>query len=209
MRHTMARPASAQLRRTPMRGTTLLEVTIAVSVLAVGLLAHVAATSSEHRLAAEQETRSHALLAAEQLLERMRAEPDWAGLYDRLRTIEESASASGGSETRLADGRKAFTPQTYYPDFVLPASLATLRVLVELPPRAPLDAAPTGPSVFREDVVAPEFGLPADLNADGAVDGMARESDYVVVPLQIRLRWDTTAGGAAELRLPAWLGGVR
>jgi hypothetical protein len=184
-------------------------VAVALSVLALGLLAHVASTSAEHQFTRHEETRTQALVAADQLLERLRSDPDWAGLRARLHGQQQSASLAGGTEARLSDGRKAFAPETYYPSFATPEGIESLGVLIELPPEAPLDVDPEGVPVFREDVVAPLFGLPADLNGDGAIDGGAREGDYTSLPVCIRVRWGTPDGGSAELRLPAWLGGTR
>lgn len=57
---------------------------------------------------------------------------------------------------------------------------------------------------LREDLQLPEFGMPMDLNGDGAIDGDDRSSDYVVLPVVIELRW-TGRGGPRSLDVHALL----
>ncbi|MDZ4772795.1 MAG: type II secretion system protein [Planctomycetota bacterium] len=48
---------------------------------------------------------------------------------------------------------------------------------------------PTKDGLLREDAVDQELGTPRDLNADGVVDGNSRASDYMLLPIRIRLQW--------------------
>lgn len=48
--------------------------------------------------------------------------------------------------------------------------------------------------VLREDLVAPEFGLPMDLNGDGIIDGDNRIDDHIRLPLRVRVDWTGNAG---------------
>ena len=43
--------------------------------------------------------------------------------------------------------------------------------------------------VLREDAVDADLGAPRDLNADGVVDSNSRASDYVILPIRVRLTW--------------------
>ena len=45
-----------------------------------------------------------------------------------------------------------------------------------------------------ENLDAPEFGLPFDLNLDGAIDGDDRSGDYRLLPYQIFLEWRGKTG---------------
>ena len=76
-------------------------------------------------------------------------------------------------------------------------------------PAAPLAQDSTGPAFLREDVTAAAFGLPADLNGDGTIDGDARDADYAVLPVTVLFHWQDERGGARELRLSTWLHGDR
>jgi hypothetical protein len=50
------------------------------------------------------------------------------------------------------------------------------------------------PGVLREDLELPALGLPQDLNGDGNLDGLDHSSDYVLLPVQVRVRWNGSAG---------------
>lgn len=47
---------------------------------------------------------------------------------------------------------------------------------------------------LREDVVAPEFGLPRDLNADGVIDGADHSDDYLILPVRVVVEWRGVTG---------------
>ena len=42
---------------------------------------------------------------------------------------------------------------------------------------------------LREDLDAPEFGLPRDLNGDGVIDGQNHNEDFVILPMIVRIEW--------------------
>jgi type II secretory pathway pseudopilin PulG len=44
---------------------------------------------------------------------------------------------------------------------------------------------------LREDLVLPELGMPRDLNGDLVIDGADRSSDYILLPVLVRLRWES------------------
>jgi len=48
--------------------------------------------------------------------------------------------------------------------------------------------------VLRENAEFPRLGMPMDLNADGNIDGFDHGSDYVLLPVQVRVRWDGASG---------------
>jgi hypothetical protein len=52
----------------------------------------------------------------------------------------------------------------------------------------PVDVA-TGE--LREDLAIPELGLPRDLNGDALIDGNDHSGDYVLLPVLVRLRWES------------------
>lgn len=47
---------------------------------------------------------------------------------------------------------------------------------------------------LREDVVDAAFGMPRDLNADGAIDGQNRAADYELLPVRVRVEWRGARG---------------
>jgi hypothetical protein len=48
--------------------------------------------------------------------------------------------------------------------------------------------------MLREDGVAPELGLPRDLDGDGRVDAEDHARDLRLLPVAVRLAWDTGSG---------------
>ena len=52
--------------------------------------------------------------------------------------------------------------------------------------RLPLDP---GTGLLRENARMPVFGLPCDLNGDGAIDAADRSDDYRALPVRLRLEW--------------------
>ncbi len=218
-------------------GFSMIELLIGGSVLAVALLGHTASIFSEHRLSESERARSTALLAAEQFMESMRSDDDYAGLFNRLNTLQavsersptaaaawiQEQMAAGGGEiggslaslelTRtlfadLQDGRRAFLPQAYYTEFRVPRALRSLHVAVAVP-SAPLASDPTGSAVLREDLQLPQFGLPADLTGDSQIDDASHNDDYRVLPVIVTFRWTTVSGASEEINVSTWLWGNR
>lgn len=50
------------------------------------------------------------------------------------------------------------------------------------------------PPRLLENVVNPDFGLPRDLNGDGAEDGADHSTDYIVLPVRVRVEWTGLSG---------------
>ncbi|MEO0653093.1 MAG: hypothetical protein AAFZ65_20625, partial [Planctomycetota bacterium] len=57
---------------------------------------------------------------------------------------------------------------------------------------------------LRENLNLPEFGLPYDLNADGAVDASDVSADYRLLPVVVEIEW-TGASGDQTLEVSTWL----
>jgi hypothetical protein len=51
-----------------------------------------------------------------------------------------------------------------------------------------------GGSELREDVVDPDLGMPRDLDGDGSVDSADHASDYMILPVRIRVVWQGIDG---------------
>jgi hypothetical protein len=193
-------------RRPRERGFTLLDTLIGASVLVIAILAHSSTVISSHRLNTNAEDHSLAMETLTRFVERLRADPDWKGLYSRLRP----RSAENPSDTGLVHlsqdtSLPTFAATSYYPDFTVPTRLGTLTVLVQVP----ATLLPTGVEGLREDAIAPRYGLPTDLNGDGVVDSDARDDDYRALPIVVRVRWKRAAQGAQEVVLATWLRGER
>lgn len=54
---------------------------------------------------------------------------------------------------------------------------------------------------LREDVAMPGLGMPRDLNGDGLVDALDHSGDYRILPVMVRVVWNSKSGPAkVELR---------
>jgi len=143
--------------------------------------------------------------AAKASFDTFRADPDWVGLYARLRPLSRESAGDATLSRQCIDTTLATqAAATYYPDFGVPAVLGTVTFLVQVPVKT--DA---GVAALREDEVAPRYGLPHDLNGDGVIDGNARDADYRALPIVVRLRWQRVGKPASEVILATWLRGDR
>jgi len=69
--------------------------------------------------------------------------------------------------------------------------------------RVLLPLAPDG--TLREDLNAPDFGMPRDLNGDGAIDGNDRTFDCILLPIRVQVQW-TGMSGNREVEFSTLLG---
>jgi hypothetical protein len=191
-----ARKAPAQA------GVSLIEILVAATVVAISLLAHAATTLGGHRLTKSDEGRSIAIQATRQFLERMRSDEDWASLYTRMRVLEAQARAQG----RDAVDGLLLPPTAYYADYIVPAGISSVGVLVTVPDSAPVGG---GANVLREDAALPEFGLPFDLNGDGVIDAASRNADYRALPVMVTFRYEVAGAPPVSLSVHTWLVGER
>jgi hypothetical protein len=167
----------------------MVEVLASSAVLSVALLGYAGVAVRHQKTGIDIAERGVAMLTLERFVERMRADTDWAGLYGRLRpssseTAGDATLSNLGIDTTLA----AHAPTSYYADFVAPTRLGTVEILVQTP-----STTAAGLAALRENTAAPKYGLPADLNGDGVVDGNSRNADYLALPVVVHLRW-THAG---------------
>lgn len=61
---------------------------------------------------------------------------------------------------------------------------------------------------LREDFVDADLGMPRDLNLDGIIDGLDHADDYLVLPVRVRVQW-TGENGNREIELVTTLADFR
>lgn len=176
----------------------LIEVFIFVALLGMALLWHAASSLGGYNLMRAEGSHGTALETTRHFIERLRTDPDWETLYQRLADQADQPGSALGHP-----------PEDYYEDFVPPASLGTVHVLVEVPRVAPLGGLPDDPFVLREDTEADRFGLPHDLNGDGSIDAAAHDHDYRALPVIVHFHWQAPGESPQVLRVPTWLRGAR
>jgi hypothetical protein len=198
------RPTSPRRRRSA-RGFALVEILVAGTVLTIGVLGHASSVLSSHKMSRAVADQGAATETLCRFIDRLRADPDWAGLYGKLRPLSVESASDAPLSSLAADPTLTTHPVTaYYSDFTTPASLGTVRFLVQVPSLA-VDGVPA----LRESAVAPRYGLPHDLNADGLVDSASRGSDYLVLPVVVRLRWQRGGQNSQEIAVSTLLRGER
>lgn len=183
----------------------LFEVLLATTILVTGLLAFIASIGSAQKLGRTVEENAVALATCEKLMERLRADTSWGTIYSRLRIRSVESTADTGL-TWLKTDRTLMTqlPSAYFSGFTVPASLGTVTVLVQVP-RNIINGVPG----LRENMIAPRYGLPSDLNGDGVIDDKLRDTDYLALPIVIRVRWVRKGRPAQEVVMATWLRGER
>lgn len=186
-------------------GFTLIDCAIGMSILVIAILGYVMSTLGDRNLSREVEERSVAVETLGRFVERIRADPDWPGLYARLAPLSrESANDATLSSLGVDTSLVTHPAASYEADFTAPTSLGTVTFLVQVPVKAV-----AGVPALREDEVAPRYGLPYDLNGDGAIDGAARDADYRALPMVVRIRWQHPLEATQEAILATCLRGDR
>ena len=166
--------------------------------MGMALLWHAASSLGGYNLMRAQAGHGGALQTMRHFMERLRTDPDWETLYDRLSTQAEVAAPPEG-----------YLPQVYYSDFDPPNALGQVRILVEVPRAAAVGSLPTDPLVLREDISAVRFGLPHDLNGDGVIDSLGHGNDYRGLPIIVHFNWTAPGESPQSLRISTYLRGLR
>lgn len=157
------------------RGITLVEIAIAMAIIAIALLAVMGTMMSGQK--SNQSTRENALAMthARQKLEEMRSQT-FSEIYSRYNS--DPSDDPGGNGT--APG-SAFTITGLNPQSGLPLGM------IQFPEAGT-------PATLREDATDSKLGMPRDMNGDNAIDSSARSSDYKILPVRILIRWQGMTG---------------
>jgi prepilin-type N-terminal cleavage/methylation domain-containing protein len=173
MAHTPRPPLARQ-------GFTFVELVIGMAVLLVALLIFSSAVSGVAKQRTVNRETNLAVAAARNMLETLRSE-DFAVVYALYNA--DPADDPGGAGTApgnrfvvaglddTADGG-GFDGEILFPSFEDVALGWQL----------------------REDLVRPELGLPRDLSGDSVVDDQDHSGSYFILPVQVRLRWQSPIG---------------
>jgi prepilin-type N-terminal cleavage/methylation domain-containing protein len=169
------------------RGFSLLEVTIAMAVLATAYVGYSKSVVASMQASRSEREGALAAASARQLIAELQASPFdqvWA-LYN-----DDGSDDPGGPNT--APGPNVHVPGLNAVD----GDPDGMAVQVILPS---VDVA--GVPQLREDLPNDSLGCPRDLNGDGATDAFDHSGDYQILPVVVRVRWRGTGGAATyELR---------
>lgn len=163
--------------RNPRAGFGLVDICVALFVLATSLGVLVSAVFSGIRLArSDEETAvaSQALRAALARIDALTAREAFAILND-----EE------------ADDIVGQTKDTY---LVLEETILGDRSGEPVTIQVTFPVDEQQPGVVREDLELPALGLPRDLDGDGAIDSSDHADDLVILPVLLQLEWEGASG---------------
>ncbi|MCF6285987.1 MAG: hypothetical protein L3K26_12445 [Candidatus Hydrogenedentes bacterium] len=154
---------------------------VALTILIVSCCALLASVVSSMQLTRANEEKARASKAATAMIERMHTTP-----FNQIFASFNQDPADDPLGANLAPGR----------DFDIPGlgpqagDADGLAGQVQFP--VTIDGA--GVLSLREDMAAPEFGMPRDLNGDGAIDGSNHSDDYLLLPVSVSVSWRGAGG---------------
>ncbi|MEW6071983.1 MAG: prepilin-type N-terminal cleavage/methylation domain-containing protein [Planctomycetota bacterium] len=192
---SVRRPAAAA---GPHRGTTLLELLVVLTIVAVavGILSRIVVSTS--RLRETNREGAVAMEAARTVLEEMRAWP-LAEVYARYNADpadDPDGPGTAPGDRFAVDGLTPFDPaaggragSVVFPAGAAPVSSGGIGGRSGLPGGASGGTSVAAPLVLREDVSLPLLGMPRDLNGDNIVDGEDHSADCLLLPVQVRVEW--------------------
>ena len=191
MKHTMAATVRSRggsaARAARGSGFTLLELMFSIVLLVIGITAISRLTVGVTRQANFQRECALATEGARAMLERIQAESFSQG----FRAFNASSADDPGGAGTAPGANFAITG---------------LRALPDDPDGMPgeiIMPTPAGqPEQLREDVDDPKLGMPHDLNGNGVVDFANHATDYKLLPVLVRVRWQACDGtnGVVELK---------
>lgn len=172
-------------------GSGFLELLIAISVVAVGLLAYSRSMVDSVDLAEANRETTVATAAAQRMVERLYAmeAAQVLALYNGDPTDDPAGAGSAPGSGFAVEGLAVRAGDA--------DGLAGEIVF-------PLD----GGGTLREDLDEATFRMPRDLDLDGAVDGADRGADYELLPVCVRVGWHG-ASGERQVEIRTILGGHR
>ncbi len=175
MVHTLSPQTNCASRRPrPRRGRrsgfTVLELTVALSILAIAIGGLVAASASSYHLSRSNQARSIAHEAVRQKIAEIRSvAPELVYAMYNDDPADDPAGFAPGSGFAVDDLRpRANDPDGFVGRVFFPGD---------------------GTGELREDLVMKSLDMPRDLNLDGVIDADDHAGDYVLLPVGVELDW--------------------
>jgi len=168
------------------RGLTLLELVFAITLLLIGISALSRLTVGLARAGSLARETELATQAARGMLERIQSE----SFAQAFRSFNGTgADDPGGANTApgasfAVEGLRA-----------LPGDADGAPGEVLMPTTA------NQPGVLREDLNDPRFSLPQDLDGSGTIDSVNHATDYKLLPVLVRVRWQSRDGSSGVVEL--------
>ncbi len=166
-------------------GFSLVELMLAMAVIAVALASAVGTIAGTAKLSQVDEETLVASQGARAMMECLQAADlrDAFALYNEVEVDDPGGAGTAPGAHFAVSGLDPLSDD---------ADGMVGRIL--------LPVAADFPGVLREDLFDPSFGMPRDLDLDRDVDGDDHAADYVVLPIRVQVRW-RGPGGARVLEL--------
>lgn len=168
-------------------GFSLLEVTIAMAVLATAYVGYSKSVVASMQASRTEREGALAAAAARQLIAELQASP-----FDQVWVLynDDGSDDPGGPNTAPGPNVDVLGLDPIDGD----ADGMAVEVIL---PKVDVGGVPQ----LREDMANDSLGCPRDLNGDGAIDAIDHAGDYQILPVVVRVRWRGTSGAATyELR---------
>ncbi len=173
---------------------TLIEIIIAMFILAVAILALITVMTSASTL--QQVTREQAIAYnhARKVLEEMRSEPVFLDVYKRYNSITSDDPADSESP-----GNTFHVAELAAPKSGAPTGWTDGYGEISFPEAA------NQPGVLSEQAGDAAMGMPKDLNRDGDDDDTNVTSDHKILPVKIVIRWRSIGNRDSRIELNSFI----
>lgn len=173
---SMQHSAPLTRQRSSRSGMTLTELMVAMMVMTVSVYILSSTITATIAHSAGKRERVRAVEAVRSLLEEMRSLPcsSLFALYNDDPSDDPGGVNTAPGSSFLVEGLEAqeMDADGFVGEIILPAANAPL----------------------REDAVNAPLGLPRDLNGDALIDDKDHSLDYILLPVQIRVKWSGYVG---------------
>ena len=164
------------------RGLTIIELLVVSVIVAIALNSMASAIINTTRLAPVHRENAIAIDAARSVIDELRSR-DFFEVFARYNLDPTDDPATGPSPGPFfaVDGLQLVNgdPDGFVGQIEFPTILGEL----------------------REDFADRDFGMPRDLNQDGALDVLDHSGDYAVLPFRVRLQWRSHTGHTRDFTL--------
>lgn len=174
------------LARSGRRGLTLLELVGSITILAIGISSLARVTVGLQRAGNVSRETELATQAARAMLERIQAE----AFAQAFRSFNGTgADDPGGAGTAPGAG------------FAVAGLRARPGDADGLAGEIVFPTAPGQPGVLSETFSDARLNMPQDLDGNGTVDSLNHATDYELLPVLVRVRWQSQDGGSGTIEL--------
>lgn len=179
------------------RGISMVEIMIALVVIAVALLALVSLMTSAGSIQDDSRERTLAYNAARQKIEEMRNLTELATIYT---TYNSAQTANRFRVDDIPVGRGPMRPSTTTP--TLPQIPAQGQIF--FPEETP--GAGIKEDLTTNGILKKQFSLPKDLNQSGAIDaGVIPAANLTLLPVMVRIEWRTAGGKFSQVEVVTYI----